>query len=127
MSQTTASTLDRSADVRQVRPFTGAEFLDSLHDSREVWIRGERVKDLTTHPAFRNSARMLARMYDALHDPARQAVLTTGTDTGNGGFTHKFFKVRAAPRNSSPAATLSSNGRAYRTDGWADPLTIRPA
>ena len=75
------------------RPFTGAEFLDSLHDSREVWIYGERVKDVTTHPAFRNSARMLARMYDALHDPARQDVLTTATDTGNGGFTHKFYKV----------------------------------
>jgi aromatic ring hydroxylase len=58
------------------RPFTGAEFLDSLHDSREVWIYGERVKDVTT-PAFRNSARMLARMYDAIHDPARQEVLTT--------------------------------------------------
>jgi 4-hydroxyphenylacetate 3-monooxygenase len=76
-----------------VRPFTGAEFLDSLHDSREVWIYGERVKDVTTHPAFRNSARMLARMYDSLHDPARQEVLTTSTDTGNGGFTHRFFRV----------------------------------
>jgi 4-hydroxyphenylacetate 3-monooxygenase len=93
MSQTTATTVDRQADGLQVRPLTGAEFLESLHDSREVWIRGERVKDVTTHPAFRNSARMLARMYDALHDPARKAVLTTNTDTGNGGFTHKFYKV----------------------------------
>jgi 4-hydroxyphenylacetate 3-monooxygenase len=58
-----------------------------------VWIYGERVKDVTTHPAFRNSARMLARMYDALHDPARQNILTTSTDTGNGSFTHTFFKV----------------------------------
>ncbi len=51
------------------RPLTGQEFLDSLQDEREVWIYGERVKDGTRHPAFRNSARMLARMYDALHDP----------------------------------------------------------
>jgi 4-hydroxyphenylacetate 3-monooxygenase len=84
---------DRRADGPQVRPLTGAEFLDSLRDTREVWIRGERVKDVTTHLAFRNSARMLARMYDALHDEARKDILTTGTDTGNGGFTHKFFKV----------------------------------
>ncbi|HVN88870.1 MAG TPA: 4-hydroxyphenylacetate 3-hydroxylase N-terminal domain-containing protein [Candidatus Binataceae bacterium] len=77
----------------KVVPFTGAEFLESLHDSREVWLRGERIKDVTTHPAFRNSARMLARMYDALHDPSRKEVLTTSTDTGNAGFTHKFFKV----------------------------------
>ena len=75
------------------RPFTGAEFLASLRDGREIWIYGERVKDVTAHPAFRNSARMIARMYDALHDPAREAVLTAPTDTGNGGFTHKFYKV----------------------------------
>ena len=75
------------------RPFTGQEFLDSLQDEREVWIYGERVKSVTQHPAFRNSARMLARMYDALHDPQKQPALTTQTDTGNGGFTHKFYKV----------------------------------
>ena len=32
-------------------------------------------------------------MYDALHDPQKQPALTTQTDTGNGGFTHKFYKV----------------------------------
>ena len=32
------------------RPFTGAEFLQSLRDGREVYIYGERVKDVTTHP-----------------------------------------------------------------------------
>ena len=77
------------------RPFTGDEYLESLRDGREIWIYGEKVKDVTTHPAFRNSARMIARLYDALHDPAQQSVLTTETDTGNGGFTHPFFK---APR-----------------------------
>src|SRR6187399_2505630 len=73
-------------------PLTGAEYLESLRDDREIWIYGERVKDVTTHPAFRNTARMIARMYDALHDPARQPVLTTGTDTGSGGFTHRFYR-----------------------------------
>ncbi|PYQ96676.1 MAG: Pyoverdin chromophore biosynthetic protein pvcC [Acidobacteria bacterium] len=76
----------------RTRPFTGNEYLDSLRDGREIWIYGQRVKDVTTHPAFRNTARMIARLYDALHDPARQAILTTETDTGSGGFTHRFFK-----------------------------------
>src|SRR6266568_4768717 len=49
------------------RPFTGAEFLESLRDGREVYIYGERVKDVTTHPAFRNSAASVALLYDALH------------------------------------------------------------
>src|SRR5258708_29256315 len=79
--------------VFRAKPYTGKEYIESLRDGREVWIYGERVKDVTTHPAFRNSARMLARMYDALHDPQKSPVLTAPTDTGNGGFTHKFYKV----------------------------------
>src|ERR1700761_2634877 len=75
------------------RPFTGAEYLASLRDGREVYIQGERVGDVTTHPAFRNSARSIARLYDALHDPATQGVLTGPTDSDTGGFTHRFFRV----------------------------------
>jgi 4-hydroxyphenylacetate 3-monooxygenase len=36
---------------------------------------------------------MIARFYDALHDPARKAVMTTETDTGSGGYTHWFYKA----------------------------------
>ena len=75
------------------RPFTGAEFLESLRAGREVWIYGERVEDVTTHPAFRNPARMLARLYDALHEPATRAVLTCATDGGSEGFTHRYFRA----------------------------------
>jgi 4-hydroxyphenylacetate 3-monooxygenase len=53
----------------RTRPFTGAEYLESIRDGREIWIYGERVKDVTAHPAFRNTVRMIARLYDALHDP----------------------------------------------------------
>ena len=75
------------------RPFTGKGFLESLRDRREIWIYGERVKDVTTHPAFRNPARMLARLYDALHAPASRDVLTCATDTGSGSYTHRFFRA----------------------------------
>ncbi|MBV9967251.1 MAG: Pyoverdin chromophore biosynthetic protein pvcC, partial [Alphaproteobacteria bacterium] len=44
------------------RPFTGAEYIDSLKDGREVYINGERVRDVTIHPAFRNSVRSVARL-----------------------------------------------------------------
>jgi 4-hydroxyphenylacetate 3-monooxygenase len=73
-------------------PFTGEEYMESLRDGREIYIYGERVKDVTTHPAFRNTVRMLARLYDALNDPSRNGALTTETDTGNGGITHPFYK-----------------------------------
>src|SRR5215207_5372632 len=75
------------------RPMTGAEYLESLRDQREVWIYGERVTDVTVHPAFRNQARMVARMYDALRHPGTKAYLTCKTDTGPGGTTHRFFKA----------------------------------
>src|SRR5262249_51194459 len=76
-------------------PYTGKEFLESLDDGREVWIYGERVKNITTHPAFQNCARMLARLYDALHEDhgSGRGVLTEPTEWG--GFTHRYFR---APR-----------------------------
>src|SRR3981081_4372680 len=75
------------------RPFTGAEYLASLRDGREIYVYGERVEDVTTHPAFRNAARSIARLYDALHDAKTKDLLTSPTDTGSGGFTHKFFRA----------------------------------
>src|SRR3954451_13764102 len=75
------------------RPFTGAEYLESLRDGREVYIYGERVKDVTTHPAFRNAAVSVSKLYDALHDDKSRETLTAETDTGSGGYTHRFFKA----------------------------------
>lgn len=77
----------------EVKPMTGEEYIESLRDGREVWLHGEKVKDVTTHPAFRNSVRSIARLYDALHDPEYKDVLTAPTDTGGGTYTHKFFKA----------------------------------
>ncbi len=68
---------------------TGQAFLDSVRDGREVWYAGERVKDVTTHPAFRNSARNIARLYDSLHDTAHREQLTRTDKYGI--LTHKFF------------------------------------
>jgi 4-hydroxyphenylacetate 3-monooxygenase len=76
------------------RPLTGAEYIESLRDGREVFLYGSRVKDVTAHPAFRNPARMTARLYDALHDPRSRGVLTAPTDAAGaagGGYTHRFF------------------------------------
>jgi hypothetical protein len=62
------------------RPMTGDEYIESIRDGREVYLYGDRVKDVTTHPAFRNSVRMTARLYDSVHDPktSRRSVLPHG-------------------------------------------------
>jgi 4-hydroxyphenylacetate 3-monooxygenase len=78
---------------RASRPMTGDEYIESLRDGREVYIYGERVKDVTTHPAFRNTARMFKRMFDALHDPKHKDKLLVPTDTGSGGMTQAYFKA----------------------------------
>jgi 4-hydroxyphenylacetate 3-monooxygenase len=75
------------------RPQNGAEYLESLDDGREVYIYGERVKNVTEHPAFRNTARMTARLYDALFDAKHKDKIVVPTDTGNGGVTHAYFKA----------------------------------
>ncbi len=43
---------------------TGRDHLTSLRDGRDVYILGERVADVTTHPAFRNSVASAAHLYD---------------------------------------------------------------
>ena len=43
------------------RPMNGEEYLESLRDGREIWIYGEQVEDVTTHPAFRNSVSSRSR------------------------------------------------------------------
>src|SRR6185503_17047491 len=90
---TPAHTPGATGNVKVTRPMNGNEFLESLRDDRTIYIYGERVKDVTTNPAFRNTARMIARCYDALHDPKTKDKLTMPTETGNGSYTHAFFRA----------------------------------
>ncbi|HUG14239.1 MAG TPA: 4-hydroxyphenylacetate 3-monooxygenase, oxygenase component [Thermomicrobiales bacterium] len=56
---------------------TGQQFLDGLRDNpREVYIEGERVRDVTSHRAFQNVLESLAHLYDMQHDPQYSADLT---------------------------------------------------
>ncbi len=49
---------------------TGAQYIANLRDNpAEVWLRGERVADVTTHPALSGGVRSVAALYDLQHDP----------------------------------------------------------
>jgi 4-hydroxyphenylacetate 3-monooxygenase len=78
---------------RKTQPLTRTRYVESLRGPREIWVHGERVADLTSHPVFRNNAHMFGRQYNALHDRARNTKLVTATDTGSDGLTHWFFRV----------------------------------
>ena len=47
---------------------TGEEYKQGIRDGREVWIDGERVKDVTAHPALKPIIDVKARMYDMAHE-----------------------------------------------------------
>ena len=63
---------------------TGRRFIDSLRDGREVWLDGERVPDVTTHPAMTGMVHELARIYDLQHSSEFGEQMTfVSPDTGN--------------------------------------------
>ena len=92
-------------------PYTGKEFLDSLDDGREVWIYGERVKNIAEHPAFRNTARMIARLYDALHRTGRRRKGFSPARPNGAGSPIAISPRRAPLTTSSPGAMRSPPGR----------------
>src|SRR5229473_2453763 len=56
---------------------TGAEYIKGLQAQEcEVWLRGERVKDVTTHPGLANGVRAVASLYDLQHDPKLKDKMT---------------------------------------------------
>jgi 4-hydroxyphenylacetate 3-monooxygenase len=63
---------------------TGAQYRDSIRDGRQVYIGGERVKDVTTHPMFKPLVDIRARFYDMQHEPATRDLMSYA----EGGETH---------------------------------------
>src|ERR1700720_1352915 len=55
---------------------TGADHLRSLRDGRAVYIDGERVADVTTHPAYRNAVASAALLYDYQARPENLELMT---------------------------------------------------
>lgn len=96
---------------------TGAAHLERLRDERRVFINGARVADVTAHPAMRNAARSIARLYDALHDPAQRETLCARADTPAGGMTHRAFRA-ARTREELVASRDAIAAWSRLTYGW---------
>jgi 4-hydroxyphenylacetate 3-monooxygenase len=63
---------------------TGAEYIQGLKEEpRSVYIQGEVVEDVTSHPAFKNVVQSVAHLYDMQHDPElREEMTYTSPDSG---------------------------------------------
>src|SRR5260370_38593365 len=55
---------------------TGEQYRDSIRDGRQVWINGERVKDVTTHPSFKPIVDLRARLYDMAHEAKHREAMS---------------------------------------------------
>lgn len=55
---------------------TGDQYRDSIRDNREIFINGERVKDVTTHPMFKPLVDIRARVYDMQHESATAHIMS---------------------------------------------------
>ena len=54
----------------------GHDYIASLRDGRSVYLDGELVEDVTTHPAFTSAITRIAELYDRASDPSKAADLT---------------------------------------------------
>ncbi|HEX3952643.1 MAG TPA: 4-hydroxyphenylacetate 3-hydroxylase N-terminal domain-containing protein [Stellaceae bacterium] len=43
---------------------TGRQFLDGLHDDRQIFMDGERIVDVTRDPRLAGAARSMAELFD---------------------------------------------------------------
>jgi 4-hydroxyphenylacetate 3-monooxygenase len=74
---------------------SGKEHLETLRDGRVVYVGGEKIDDVTTHPAFRNAAHTVAALYDMKADPSSREVLTYEEDGGR----HSVYFLRPRSRD----------------------------
>ncbi|MDA1076132.1 MAG: 4-hydroxyphenylacetate 3-monooxygenase, oxygenase component, partial [Proteobacteria bacterium] len=85
---------------------TGAQFLSRLDDGRDVWIEGQKVENVTTHPLLRRGAATLAQMLDRQHEDANRDVLTYSDQPDGERFATSFLPPRSIPE-------VEQRGRAF--------------
>ena len=61
---------------------TGAQYLAGLQrDGREIWLGGERIDDVVSHPRLGAAARSMAALFDLQHARPDE-LLMPSPDTG---------------------------------------------
>ena len=54
---------------------TGEQYVQGIRDGREVWLNGERVEDVTTHPSLEAAARSVAGLFDLQFERADRCLV----------------------------------------------------
>lgn len=88
---------------------TGSEYIQSLDDGRSIFVDGERVGTVTSHPAFHRAIRVVADTYDAQREDTEE----TWRDPTTG---ESFAGMWQIPRS---ATDLAARRRTH--EFWARP------
>ncbi|MCK9512742.1 MAG: hypothetical protein M0R28_16140 [Pigmentiphaga sp.] len=86
---------------------TGKEYLESLRDDRELYIDGERVRDVTTDPRLAGGAQTIAELYDLQCEPGLIDEMSYTEGDGDERFAMAFLEPRSV-------ADLQRRGRALK-------------
>lgn len=70
---------------------TGAEYLKSLRDGRRIYVGGELIEDVTTHPMTKGYANAIAEYYDLHLNPKNLAITTFVDESGKRQSMHWFL------------------------------------
>lgn len=81
-TQTLSAALREPAATTSAGAMDGRRYLDSLRDGREVWLHGERVTDVPSHPAFARVAKTYADLYDLQHRAPTRDLMTYVDEDG---------------------------------------------
>ena len=93
---------------------TGARYVESLKDGREVWLDGQRVADVTTHPAFSGMVHELARIYDLQHTPEYRDEMTFVSPATGGRCSVSWL----APRSMEDLKAKRRNSEIWTRQSW---------
>jgi 4-hydroxyphenylacetate 3-monooxygenase len=91
---------------------SGRHYLESLRDGRAVFLDGDRVDDVTEHPAFAEPIRRIAQTWDLAAAAGAEAA-TTYVDAATG---RRHSAMWLVPRS---AEDLAARRRVHRL--WAEP------
>lgn len=98
---------------------TGKEYIARLKEQGpQVYLHGDRVKDVTAHPALRNGVGTLAHLYDIQHDTALRDEMTYVSPT-----TGDRVGVAACPETRCPPSCPTHGP--FHLRGWSSLGTLR--
>lgn len=75
---------------------TGSDYLKSLKDGRQIYVRGELVSDVTAYAPFRRILRTVAALYDTEHSDEYRDLLTFRSPSSRESVSLSFLMAESA-------------------------------